>query len=796
MNILGMNSTVRAFFSKDSKQVGKKLDLTSKDTISFSGNVSMNKKISEFKALKSEEFARQDINDVIKIMDFFGYKQTKDFPNHLYTGPYGQTINLGNGKKMTQAFVGKFVEALNRADDFNGELIFLDHPMSEEESAEWKHRLETRKPNENQVNKYALDLVKQKDSNTSVEVDDVKDEDDRVKNEQRWVLSDSFSAINEEQKNADAIVNRFEKLKKEIESLPFDKEVATIEKELEDKQKELAEKSNKLHYYKTKVDNGFLEYDELDEAQEFGETKVSFEEVVKKIDDLELKAISAMEHKSCIRKDLAGLIEKTTAHIKDIEDIIEITKEVLNEYKIYPNLRVSVAAANKRLQEIEEAFEKTSKYVSNHKRMDREKASDEQVMTVIGKLNDVNAIELDAIDKKLEEINSIIKSEMQIDQSDFDRLKAKRREAAFKKFGGNKYNSEASSMDQVPVEEKPSTVVDVPSEKTDVVKDDVVNATDVVDAGDDVEIPSVVEEQPLTTEKVDVVEDETNIDTKGVNDTQPVVEMPTTEVVSPITANTDSVDFSSIKSDLASNLALLPLPNVVNAYENILDKEFKESSFAGIANDEQTISNHLQQVLSKVVKTIEYERANNALRFALLDSVYKNSKDKNGEIYSLTPQETISLIDKIKKGEKEFSIATKTSELKISLEKDIDFDEINETFANYNEDIQKMGEEEATPIIDAASKYAPQLSENETTVLFYTLSREGSYIKSLSDTSADPSLKAELLKKVWTSFDARTKNNYTEEIIKKYWEDQSSSDEQKLQERKKASIDSIDWTVF
>ena len=425
--------------------------------------------------------------------------------------------------------------------------------------------------------------------------------------------------------------------------------------------------------------------------------------------------------------------------------------------------------------------------------MDREKASDEQVMTVIGKLNDVNAIELDAIDKKLEEINSIIKSEMQIDQSDFDRLRAKRREAAFKKFGGNRHNSEASSMDKVPVEEKPSTVVDVSSEKTDVVKDDVVNATDVVDAGDDVEIPSVVEEQPLTTEKTDVVEDETNIDTKGVNDTQPVVEMPTTEVVSPITANTDSVDFSSIKSDLASNLALLPLPNVVNAYENILDKEFEESSFTGIANDEQTISNHLQQVLSKVVKIIEYERANNALRFALLDSVYKNSKDKNGEIYSLTPQETISLIDKIKKGEKEFSIATKTSELKISLEKDIDFDEINETFANYNEDIQKMGEEEATPIIDAASKYAPQLSENETTVLFYTLSREGSYIKSLADKNA---LKAELLKKVWTSFDARTKNNYTEEIIKKYWEDQSSSDEQKLQERKKASIDSIDWTVF
>ena len=170
--------------------------------------------------------------------------------------------------------------------------------------------------------------------------------------------------------------------------------------------------------------------------------------------------------------------------------------------------------------------------------------------------------------------------------------------------------------------------------------------------------------------------------------------------------------------------------------------------------------------------------------------------DKNGEIYSLTPQETISLIDKIKKGEKEISIATKTSELKISLEKDIDFDEINETFANYNEDIQKMGEEEATPIIDAASKYAPQLSENETTVLFYTLSREGSYIKSLADKNADSSLKAELLKKVWTSFDARTKNNYTEEIIKKYWEDQSSSDEQKLQERKKASIDSIDWTVF
>ena len=107
-----------------------------------------------------------------------------------------------------------------------------------------------------------------------------------------------------------------------------------------------------------------------------------------------------------------------------------------------------------------------------------------------------------------------------------------------------------------------------------------------------------------------------------------------------------------------------------------------------------------------------------------------------------------------------------------------------------------MGEEEATPIIDAASKYAPQLSENETTVLFYTLSREGSYIKSLADKNADSSLKAELLKKVWTSFDARTKNNYTEEIIKKYWEDQSSSDEQKLQERKKASIDSIDWTVF
>ena len=107
-----------------------------------------------------------------------------------------------------------------------------------------------------------------------------------------------------------------------------------------------------------------------------------------------------------------------------------------------------------------------------------------------------------------------------------------------------------------------------------------------------------------------------------------------------------------------------------------------------------------------------------------------------------------------------------------------------------------MGKEETTPLIDAALKYAPQLSDNETALLLCILSREGSYIKSLSDTSAAPSLKAELLKKVWTSFDERTNKNHTEEIMKKYWEDQSSSDEQKLQERKKASIDSIDWTVF
>ena len=750
MNITNIGSTIKTRFGINKNSNNPKIDLISKDTVSFSGSASIKKKIADFKALKPEEYSSQDIDDAIKIMDYFGYKQTKNYPNLLYKGPYGQTITISINKKMPTSFIGDFVTALKRADEFNGELILLDHPMSEQEKEEWHHRLETREPNKNHENQYALDLeIQSKKTETPKDIDTSK-EDKRIENEQRTILSCAMSFVQTEQNDLSNISFKFNELKNQIKQLKtteFDEELSIIENEINEKQEQILAKNKKLNDYKIKLGNELLTEEELDDIEECEFNKIDFKETEAKISNLEDKVITKLIDNDNIKEELITKIGTVSYNILDIEDNIEKIKQEIDEYKMYSVLKEPLAKANEILTKVEKELEQVKKQINNYQRTDLNKASDKLIKTTIEKVENINNTQIKEFNVQINNIKAILESEIKPILTATDEEKARRQEAISRKFGEQTTH---------PI---PTTEIE-----TDITSDEV----------DEVETNThIIEEVPETIE----------------------TEQPTSVAQAPMLDN-KPITFNEIKSNLASKLPILPLPNVEKAYIKMLDKYMQESNFSALKKDVDTITGYINRVVSQISKTNDFKRANNAIRFALLNEIYDSSSNKDGNIFAFSPTETTEVIDKIKNGEKDITIHSNGNDVKISLNKDVDFEKINSIFANYNENLQDLDAKKGEAIIKELTKYKQDISPQDEKNLFFQLGASGRYLELLTMETTPIELKKEVLQDFWKNFDKKNKTSYTEEIIQAFNKIQAEEDEETKTQQKLDDIMKQDWTIF
>lgn len=749
MNITNISSTIKSTFGINKNSNNPKIDLTSKDTISFSGSASTKKKIADFKKLKPNEYGNQNLNDVVKVLDYFGYKQTKDNKKLVFIGPYGQTVTLSHGQKVPSSFVGHFVTALNRADDFNGELIILGHQMSEAEKEEWLRKIETRKPNKDQINEYALELQKEiKPTETTKDVKTTKEEE--LREEQRIILVIAQSTSPREKEAFKNVSEEFEKLKKEIEQLQisdFDEDLKVIETEIKEKEKTIHEKEKKLNHYNRKIANELLTEEELDELEEYPKKEITFEDTKSKINAIK-ETLS--KNQEAIRTALTTKLEETTYTLYELGYKIDGIKE---ELKKYPNVQDKVADLLELLEETDNKRLATVQKLDTFRRIKLNKVSNNVVSTTMERVQEINDTEVKSITDSVDTIVTLIETEIKQNDSNTDLGK------------------------------EPIVPMETAEEKTDFPPTQPTNV-------------SKPKKEPETIEVIDTTD--TVDDINKANETNEIdnIESNTTSVTRLPMQEDTPIKLTEVKNELAAKLAFLPLENVTKAVAKILDRLMKENDFTPLEKSPESIKFYINNIVNKASQTNDFRRINNAIRFALLNEVYNASENKNGEIFSLTPDETNELIDKILNYENDISLQHNEKEVKITLNKIIDLKSVNEIFAEYNENLQHISPETGDAIMTELTKYKPNISEKEKHNVFLQTGAEGRYLELLIDEKAPSELKKEILESFWKNYDKNFKTQFTDEIIEEFNKNQEEESEETKLQRKLNTIKSQNWTIF
>ena len=166
MNIFSFNpalsslNTNNNIVSKKAKSDYNFSNVLHQDTVSFSGaGANVRKKVLEFKGYNSSGNYNIKRRDVIKIYEYFGYKQTSTGKHDKFTGPYGQTLTLASKDPVDAGCANDLISAIKRADFLNGELVVFSSEPSPEELLTWKDRLSAASPADGFVNQYAQEML-------------------------------------------------------------------------------------------------------------------------------------------------------------------------------------------------------------------------------------------------------------------------------------------------------------------------------------------------------------------------------------------------------------------------------------------------------------------------------------------------------------------------------------------------------------------------------------------------------------------------------------------------------------
>lgn len=215
---------------------------------------------------------------------------------------------------------------------------------------------------------------------------------------------------------------------------------------------------------------------------------------------------------------------------------------------------------------------------------------------------------------------------------------------------------------------------------------------------------------------------------------------------------------------------VLPVSKAGSAMINdLISREFTEDDISVLKNcDIETFKEMLNGKIDAVLSQNESKQIIRAANIVFLDEVYlcQSEQNQNNDIYSLKYDEINELAEKVLKGEKSFSINTKSKgKFDINLAKDINFKNIDERVEYY---AKPLSENEIEPVETEIFKYYPNMRPKEKEQARSVLLRQSKYMKFLTEDTVCDSLKITLLKLFWSDYDEEFNTRYAADVEKSY----------------------------
>lgn len=378
------------------------LNTLKQDTVSFTGNYTSSIEDSEQKELKIkrfkeiEEFKKMNpagqydipLKTIISICcKYFGF--TMEDGEHIkLTGPYGQVTMIDNKTPVDAGSANDFIEAIQRADDYNGELIFFPKNKTQEDIDRWKKKIYSEKPVNNNKNIYAENLKKIKQAEQKAKIK----KEEKATNEEIRALREKLAFLNlpEIEDKLNNLSDRFKSAEKDIKEDKVDiqqEKISAVEKMINSKITEL----NKIKKIENKLNqNKKITKEEKAQITQFDAQKFDLTELSNQIEKLEELFLVQIEKKDVLITEIKSIIENYKIENNQILEKIQEIETVLKNKKIIIAKSQKENISNQIKETIKKIKENTAK-INKYKNIDTSKKTPTQLETKIDELENIIA---------------------------------------------------------------------------------------------------------------------------------------------------------------------------------------------------------------------------------------------------------------------------------------------------------------------------------------------------------------------------------------------------------------------
>ena len=736
----------------------------SADTVSFGASVNIGKRIEEYKTYNSSGNHSIKRAEAEKIYEYFGFEKKSENTHIKYEGPYGQTIIIKRQNPIDPGAANDLISAIKRADMFNGELIVFDTEPSSEEIEKWKKIVTKRKPKKGSVNQYSLGLRTQRTSQEDTKPNEIAKtgkQDERKLNDLKKQINLFLAKVSNAENNLSNIQAEFSKLKSEClqNGLSIPKsEFTDVEEQIKTEKERIKSIKDTVTLYKEKMSlNKKLSDEEKAQLNEYMQEDFSFEKIKSSIEVIEENCINALTNRDDLYSKLSSLINSASETIINYEIQLDEIKHCLSEASICMCLNAKDSRMLKQMvSKVERKFNETKKQVERHSDANLEEKSNVQLKTMNDNLSSIMNGQIVHLGEELENIQKIVNQKVipyiTYSPEDIEKLRQKRLDDFNKKV------DYASSNEQ--------KIVDIqPKEQSEAVVETV---EEPVNVRNDEVPPSISQQEQPTIQKIEIVP-QMNVRERKV--------LP-------------------FKEKLVEKTAPLPIKSVQSEMTTLIDSLFDVDSFVAIQKEKDGVQNFVNALISKIAQTPEYKRLKNASRYALLETISKNSSKMPDKIYSLPISQLRNVYAQMVAGNKELEFYTPSGiPVNFPLKKDVDLKKMEQKLGEYNVLLRDIDSKESGLVLDKILSYVPNFPKEEMQNLILSLSTEGSYLKLLTDETADSKLKSSVLEDFWKSYDNTYSTNYTVQVLENFEEEQQRKVAAETQRKKLESVDKIDWSL-
>ena len=736
----------------------------SADTVSFGASVNMRKKIEEYKTYNSSGNHSIKRAEAERIYEYFGFKKKSEKTHIKYEGPYGQTIVIKRQNPIDPGAANDLISAIKRADMFNGELIVFDAEPSPEEIEKWTKIISERKPEKGYVNQYSLDLDAQKtveEDAKPTEVAKAEKQDEKKLNNLKKQINLFLAKVSNAENNLSNIQAEFSKLKSEClqNGLSIPKtDFTDVEEQIKTEKERIKSIKDTVTSYKEKMSlNKKLSDEEKAQLAEYLKEDFSFENIKSAIGVIEENCINALTNRDDLYSKLSSLINSASETIINYEIQLDEIKHCLSEASICMCLNAKDSKMLEQMtSKVERKFNEAKKQIEKYSDANLEEKSNQQLKTMNDNLSSIMNGQIVHLGEELENIQKIVNQKVipyiTYSPEDIEKLRQKRLDDFNKKV------DYASSNEQ--------KIVDIqPKEQSEAVVETV---EEPVNVRNDEVPPSISQQEQPTIQKIEIVP-QMNVRERKV--------LP-------------------FKEKLVEKTAPLPIKSVQSEMTTLIDSLFDVDSFVAIQKEKDGVQNFVNALISKIAQTPEYKRLKNASRYALLETISKNSSKMPAQIYSLPISQLRNVYAQMVAGNKELEFYTPSGiPVNVPLKKDVDLKKMEQKLGEYNVLLRDIDSKESGLVLDKILSYVPNFPKEEMQNLILSLSTEGSYLKLLTDETADSKLKSSVLEDFWKSYDNTYSTNYTVQVLENFEEEQQRKVAAETQRKKLESVDKIDWSL-